>query len=96
VKKGIKVAEKFEPRPVLNPHHLYLGDNGRCFCGALRCAGMTAHFTGRDLSGHPVYRITEKMIAAEPDAALLRCEGCDMSPAIDAAFRVVVGLEAIK
>ena len=37
---------------------LYLGDNGRVFCGRLRHAGMTAHFSGRDLSGQKVERLT--------------------------------------
>ncbi len=32
-----------DPKPALAPYSLYLGDNGRCFCGKLECAGMTAH-----------------------------------------------------
>lgn len=38
----------------LNPNHLYSGDNGRLFCGRLRCAGTSAHYSGRDLSGQKV------------------------------------------
>lgn len=49
--------------PKLNPDRLYLGDNGRAFCGALRCAGMTAHSSGRDLSGQRVYKIRPEDIA---------------------------------
>lgn len=56
----------------LDPVALYLGDNGRCFCDKLRCAGMTAHFTGRDLSGQRVMRVD----AATAKAHGLRCEGC--------------------
>lgn len=55
---------------------LYLGDNGRCFCGELKCAGMTAHATGRDLSGQKAMAITAEMVKAEPFAASLTCEGC--------------------
>jgi hypothetical protein len=54
---------------------LYLGDNGRCFCGALRCAGMTAHYTGRDLSGQKIFPLTPAARAAAPDV-VFRCEGC--------------------
>jgi len=34
---------------------LYLGDNGICLCGAH--LGMTARFSGRDISGQRVYRL---------------------------------------
>jgi hypothetical protein len=56
---------------------LYLGDNGRCFCGELRCAGSSAHFDGRGISGQPVLEVTTQ-IAAEALAmgARLRCESC--------------------
>ncbi len=55
---------------------LYLGDNGRCFCGTLRCAGMSAHFTGRDISGQEVLALTPEVLAADPAAESVRCEGC--------------------
>ena len=56
---------------------LYLGDGGRAFCGRLHHAGMTAHFTGHDLSGQRVHRVTE----ADQREALrmgvsLACETC--------------------
>ena len=41
----------------LRPATLYLGDNGRCFCGA--CAPPNARSTGRDLSGLPVEAVTQ-------------------------------------
>lgn len=59
-------------RAVLVEAALYLGDNGRCFCGKLRCAGTSAHFTGRDLSGQKVLRIDA--VTAKQHG--LRCEGC--------------------
>lgn len=57
---------------VLRACRLYLGDNGRAFCGAPRCAGVTASITGRDLSGQRVAEVSEK------DARRygLRCETC--------------------
>jgi hypothetical protein len=61
--------------PKLNEKTLYLGDNGRCFCGKLRCAGMTAHFTGRDLSGQRVQAVD----AASAAKYGLRCAGCGIS-----------------
>ena len=64
-------------RPALTPEALYLGDNGRLTCGALRCAGMTAHFSGRGISGRKVTRFTARD-AAEFRAMGLepRCESC--------------------
>lgn len=44
------------PRPVLQAEAVYFGDNGRAIC--VRCAGASARFTGRDLSGHRVERAT--------------------------------------
>ena len=64
-------------RPALAPNALYFGDNGRCFCGKLHCAGMTAHYTGRDLSGLRVERITPAVLRAE-GLARIRCEMCGL------------------
>lgn len=63
------------PKPALSESSLYLGDNGRCFCGKLRCAGSSSHFTGRDLSGQKCLRID----AATAREHGLRCEGCGKS-----------------
>lgn len=41
----------------LADHAIYIGDNGRLCCNALRCAGSTALTTGRDLSGQAVERL---------------------------------------
>ena len=35
---------------------LYLGDNGICLCGAH--LGMTARYSGRDISGQRIYRLS--------------------------------------
>lgn len=59
---------------------LYFGDNGRAFCGRLRCAGMTAFHTGRDLSGQKV----EKVSAADAIKHGIRCEECGFQPTEDA------------
>jgi hypothetical protein len=40
------------PKPVLKAGIVYSADNGRLIC--LRCAGASAKFTGRDLSGQKV------------------------------------------
>ncbi|HEX6865108.1 MAG TPA: hypothetical protein VF414_19925 [Thermoanaerobaculia bacterium] len=62
---------------VLQEDALYLGDNGRCFCGRLDHAGMTAYFTGRDLSGHCVHAVTEAdQREARRLGVVLACETC--------------------
>ena len=65
-------------RSALDEDEFYVGDNGRIFCGRLRCAGMTAHATGRDLSGQRVERLSDgdirAWIAATGKAP--ECEGC--------------------
>lgn len=40
------------PKPVLKPGVIYTSDNGRLIC--VECAGMSAKFTGRDISGQRV------------------------------------------
>lgn len=65
-----------DPRPVLKPDALYLGDNGRCFCG--KHAGCSALYTGRDISGQKVMECTPAALrAAGEDPAWIRCETCD-------------------
>ena len=62
-------------QPVLASGELYFGDNGRVFCP--KHAGMTALYTGRDLSGQSVERVTEADRKAWPeDLGPLQCEGC--------------------
>lgn len=66
-----------EPKTVLRKNELYLGDNGRAFCGRLHCAGMTAHYTGRDRSGQRVHRVTDAdQREAGRMGVTLACEGC--------------------
>jgi len=66
-----------EPTPILRGDAIYEGDNGRIFCGRLHHAGMTAHFTGRDLSGQRVHRVTEvDQREARRVGVVLACEGC--------------------
>lgn len=64
-----------DPSPVLKDDALYLGDNGRCFCG--KHAGASARYTGRDLSGQKVLRITKAFCDGyvnEKDVP--KCETC--------------------
>lgn len=61
---------------LLAPESLYLGDNGRAFCGKLKCAGASAFYTKHDISGMRVERLT----ASQADAHGLKCEGCGMVP----------------
>ena len=47
--------------PVLRDEDLHFTDNGRIVCGA--CAGTSARFTGRDISGQEVAVIDAAMAA---------------------------------
>lgn len=63
-------------QPILKSDALYIGDNGRAFCG--EHAGTAALYTGRDLSGQPVMKVTEQdQKHAERTAGFrVRCEEC--------------------
>ena len=75
-------------RAVLSESALYYGDNGRIFCGA--CAGASARYTGRDISGQKVARVKPEDVAAwDADMARyyptgtfppLACESCGKQP----------------
>lgn len=45
------------PKPVLKPGLIYSGDNGMRIC--IHCAGRSALYTGRDLSGRKVKACTK-------------------------------------
>lgn len=63
--------------PVLKPGRTYSGDNGRMFC--TDHAGAEATFTGRDISGRRVRRITnadEAAIRAITGLVGPLCETC--------------------
>jgi hypothetical protein len=72
-----------EPKPVLKPNAVYLADGGSTIC--LHCAGMSALYTGRDLSGQKVQRVDvryvkewARIVAENSDGLLsgpLKCEG---------------------
>ena len=74
------------PKPALKAGIIYSGDNGRLTC--LHCSGMSAKFTGRDLSGHKVQAMGQAD-AQEWFAYLgkpMACEsGCTTYPAIKGA-----------
>lgn len=61
-----------KPAVALRAGAVYFGDNGRAMC--LDCAGGTALYTGHDLSGQRLKRVTALMVAewkrADPDLAL--------------------------
>jgi hypothetical protein len=75
---------------MLNSATIYLGDNGRAFCGSLHCAGMTAYYSGRDLSGQAVEPIAHPDDVRAALAAHIKCEQCGKSPSLVVVERVVV------
>ena len=62
--------------PVLRDGALYWADNGRRICRC--CAGSSALYAGRDISGQPVERVTLADVRDWPDdLGPLGCEaGC--------------------
>ena len=70
------------PRPVLVEGALHWADNGRVICA--KCAGQSALYTGRDISGQQVERITVAEVRAWPDdLGILRCaSGCTALAAV--------------
>lgn len=61
------------PTPVLDDRTLYLGDNGRCYCG--EHSGMSARYTGRDISGNEVLPLCVTLVVAEGiDPAEFSCD----------------------
>ena len=68
-----------KPKPFTGWHAdtIYLGDNGRALCGDH--LGMSAKYTGRDLSGQTIMAVTPA-IAAMPESEGLCCEHCLKEP----------------
>jgi hypothetical protein len=78
MKQASLIAANARREPVLKPTALYLGDNGRCYCGAH--AGMSAAYTGRDISGQEVLELTADLIVANGfDCDSFHCETCGRS-----------------
>ena len=69
-------------RPLLREGALYWADNGRVICA--KCAGQSALYTGRDISGQKVERITVDDVRAWPDdLGVLQCaSGCTALTAV--------------
>ena len=69
-------------RPLLREGALYWADGGRVICA--KCAGASALYTGRDLSGQKVERITVDDVRTWPDdLGALRCaSGCTALTAV--------------
>jgi len=70
------------PDPVLADDVLYIGDGGRLHCGRLRCAGISAHFSGVGIDGTTVAPF-QRVEGCEGRAAWISefgapptCEGC--------------------
>ena len=61
---------------------LYLGDNGRAVCGTLRCAGMTAYYSGQDISGQSVTPLQSPTTIRLAIKQGVMCEGCGKQPAL--------------
>ena len=70
------------PRPVLRGGAVYWADGGRRICA--RCAGASALYTGRDLSGQPVARVSAENVRDWPARfGPLGCEdGCTVLSAV--------------
>lgn len=58
-------------RSVLQDGVVYLGDNGQAICSC--CAGYSAKFSGRDISGQAVLKVTANDLL-EVGAESMSCE----------------------
>ena len=56
----------------IKPQTIYLADNGRAIC--THCAGHSARYTGRDISGQAIMEIAPFMIHAGIFQLPLVCE----------------------
>lgn len=71
------MATRQDPKPLLEDDALYITDNGACYCG--KHTGAAARYTGHDISGQKVDRVTEadqsyyEQIA---DGRRMACETC--------------------
>jgi hypothetical protein len=65
--------------PVTQDDMIYLGDNGRALCGAH--LGVTARYTGHDLSGQAILPVTPDALAEAREMGWTpRCETCGREP----------------
>lgn len=66
---------KTKAKSVIKPGIIYTSDNGRLIC--LHCAGMSAKFTGRDISGQRVQAVpvSETVAWRAEFGRDLACEG---------------------
>jgi len=72
----MKNIQLIEPT-ALDATALYFGDNGRAFCGHLNHSGATAYYTGRDISGQKVVKVSEEDHAEfTREGLILACESC--------------------
>ncbi len=63
------------PKPVLKPGIVYLGDNGRAVC--IHCAGNSALYTGRDLSGQKVLPMMAEELAIWKEMTSRKTLSCE-------------------
>jgi hypothetical protein len=66
----------------IRPDSIYLTDNGAAYCG--EHLGTSARMTGRDISGQPIYRVTEEdaMATLLQEGRTIRCEMCGKSTSL--------------
>ena len=78
---------QYAMKPVLEDDALYCGDNGRILCGA--CSGCSARYSGRDISGHRVVRLTRA--DAEAFEADMKRYGIDCACSCEAGGKTMEG-----
>lgn len=62
-------------KTVIPENALFIGDNGRCFCS--KHAGMSARYTGRDISGQKIVMVTKAVLAqCQREGWTPACETC--------------------
>ena len=94
--EDFKIVRK--PKMVLKPDAYYEGDNGRILHG--KCSGASATYTGRDISGQKVRRLTAAdvvaFLAEVADLGITEaCEQCRHAQT-RAAYHAAMAAEAVR
>lgn len=67
-----------QPKPVVKDDSLYFADNGACYCS--KHLGMSARYTGRDISGQKIERVTASVLAECTAIGFTpKCESCELT-----------------
>jgi hypothetical protein len=83
-----KTQAMLDDMAILKAGRIYIGDNGRVMCSHLKCAGQTARYNGKDISGQQVQEVTAadlSIVPGFPDSFTCQCGAVTVKRAVEAA-----------